>query len=70
MSIVEAVLDSATALLGKFIPDKDKAAALAHELATMADRHHHDAMLAQLAVNKVEAASGSLFVSGWRPFVG
>ena len=25
---------------------------------------------AQLQVNKVEAASGSLFVAGWRPFVG
>lgn len=26
--------------------------------------------LAQLDVNKTEAASGSLFVAGWRPFVG
>ena len=26
--------------------------------------------LAQIDVNKVEAASASLFVSGWRPFIG
>ena len=26
--------------------------------------------LAQMEVNKVEAASGRLFVSGWRPFIG
>ena len=29
-----------------------------------------EADLAQLAVNKEEAKSGRLFVSGWRPFVG
>lgn len=26
--------------------------------------------LAQLEVNKAEAASGSLFIAGWRPFIG
>ena len=28
------------------------------------------ALLAQLDINKAEAASGSLFKGGWRPFVG
>ena len=27
-------------------------------------------MLAQLEVNKAEAASGSIFKGGWRPFIG
>ena len=27
-------------------------------------------LIAQLEVNKVEAASGSKFVAGWRPFIG
>jgi hypothetical protein len=57
-------------LISKFIPDKDKAAALAHEIATLADKQAHDQIMAQLEVNKVEAAHKSLFVSGWRPAVG
>ncbi len=67
MSILAALIEPVSELIGKFVPDKDKANALAHDLATMADKHHHEAMLAQLEVNKVEAAHPSLFVSGWRP---
>ena len=70
MSILAALIEPVTSLVSKFVPDKDKANALAHELATMADNHHHEAMLAQLDVNKTEAAHKSLFVSGWRPFIG
>ena len=70
MSILAALIEPITGLISKFIPDKDKAAALAHDLATMADNHHHDAMMAQLEVNKAEAQSGSLFIGGWRPAVG
>jgi hypothetical protein len=36
----------------------------------MADRHAQDLALAQIEVNKAEAASGSLFKGGWRPFIG
>lgn len=57
-------------LLGKFIPDKDKAAALAHDIATMAATQAHDVAMAQMTVNKQEAAHKSLFVAGWRPAVG
>lgn len=57
-------------LLDKVIPDKDQAAKLAHEIATMSEKHAQEAMLAQLEINKAEAASGSLFKGGWRPAVG
>ena len=50
--------------------DKDKAAQLAHDISTMADKHAQQAMLAQIEVNKAEAASGSVFKGGWRPFIG
>jgi len=70
MSFLASLLAPATELLSKFIPDKDKAAQLAHDLATMADKHHSAAMQAQLDVNKTEAAHKSLFVAGWRPFIG
>ena len=36
----------------------------------MSERHAQEALLAQLEINKAEAASGSLFKGGWRPAVG
>ena len=59
-----------TGLLDKFIEDKDQKAMLAHELATMADKQANSIALAQIEVNKMEAASGSIFKGGWRPFIG
>jgi hypothetical protein len=57
-------------LLDKFIPDKDAREKMAHEIATMAENHSHEIQKLQTEVNKVEAAHKSLFVAGWRPFIG
>jgi hypothetical protein len=70
MSLINTLVAPVTGLLDKFIEDKDQKAALAHELATMADKHAQEIALAQIEVNKAEAASGSLFKGGWRPAVG
>ena len=70
MSLFTSLVGPATDLLDKFIEDKDQKAKLAHDLATMADKHAQEISLAQISVNKEEAASGSLFKGGWRPFVG
>jgi hypothetical protein len=70
MGILSTLIGPATELAGKFIQDKDKAAQLAHDLTTMADKHAQEALLAQIEVNKAEAASGSVFKGGWRPFIG
>lgn len=70
MSLVTSLIGPISGLLDKFIVDKDKKAALAHEIATMSEKHHQELMKAQLEVNKVEAGHSSLFVSGWRPFIG
>ena len=70
MSLLTTLIEPATKLLDKVIEDKDQKAKLAHELATMADELAHEQQLAQMAINKEEAASGSLFKGGWRPFVG
>jgi len=59
-----------TGLLDKFIEDKDAKAALAHEIATMGEKHAQQLALSQIEVNKAEAASGSFFKGGWRPFIG
>ena len=69
MSLLNNLIGPATNLLDKFIEDKDQKAKLAHELATMADKMAHEQQLAQIAVNKEEAASGSIFKGGWRPFI-
>ena len=70
MSIVNALIGPVSGLLDKFIEDKDQKAALAHEIATMSERHSHEALKGQLEINKVEAAHKSLFVAGWRPAIG
>ena len=70
MSILGSLLEPATKLLDKVVEDKDQKNALAHEIATMAERHAQELAKGQLEVNKTEAAHKSLFVAGWRPFIG
>ena len=69
MSILSAIIGPATEIVGKFVQDKDKAAELAHDIATMADKHAQEAMLAQIEVNKAEA-QGNWFQASWRPLCG
>ena len=69
MSIISSLIGPATEIVGKFVQDKDKAAQLAHDISTMADRHAQEAMLAQIAVNKAEA-QGNWFQASWRPLCG
>ena len=65
-----ALIGPVTGLLDKFIEDKDQKNALAHEIATMSERHAQEIAMAQIEVNKAEAASSSVFKGGWRPFIG
>ena len=69
MSIISSLIGPATEIVGMFVQDKDKAAQLAHDISTMADRHAQEAMLAQLEVNKAEA-QGNWFQASWRPLCG
>jgi hypothetical protein len=57
-------------LLNKFVPDQTEKLKLAHEIATLAEKQAHAIAIAQIEVNKVEAASNSIFKSGWRPAIG
>ena len=68
--MIDKLIGPITGLLDKFIPDADTKAKLAHSVATMAQNHAQELAKAQLEVNKVEAAHKSLFVAGWRPFIG
>jgi hypothetical protein len=69
MSLVNALIAPVTGLLDKFIPDADVKQKIAHEIATMSERHAQEIALAQIEVNKAEA-KGNWFQAGWRPATG
>jgi hypothetical protein len=69
-AIANILVGPIAALLDKFIPDKDERERMAFEISTMAAKQSHEMTMAQLEVNKQEAAHKSLFVAGWRPFIG
>jgi len=64
--LIDQLIKPISKILDKFVADKDLKAKLQHEL----DTEIHKANLAQIDVNKAEASHKSLFVAGWRPFVG
>ncbi len=68
--MLQALIGPVTGILDKFIEDKDAKNTMAHEIATMAEKAAHEAAMAQVEVNKMEAQHRSLFVAGWRPFIG
>jgi|TARA_R110000868_G_scaffold32464_2_gene118099 hypothetical protein len=68
--MLASLIGPVTGLLNKVIKDKDQASKLAFEINSLSEKIAAENALAQLAVNKTEAESGSLFIGGWRPFVG
>ena len=67
--MIASLLPVASKLLGKFIEDKDTKNKLAHEIATMAEKHAQEIALQQIKVNQQEA-KGNWFQSSWRPLIG
>lgn len=65
-------------IINKLIPDKAAQAAAAEKLQALAAAGELQQEMTQLTaitaaqsdVDKVEAASSSIFVAGWRPFIG
>lgn len=68
--MLQALIGPVTGLLDKFVEDKDQKAQLAHDIATLAEKQAHEAAMAQMEVNKAEAGHRSIWVAGWRPFIG
>ena len=58
--------DIREAWTGETISDPDKRAEISYKLSQL----EHMANQGQIEINKVEAAHDSLFVAGWRPFIG
>jgi len=59
LDVVGKIIDKVAGHVDKFTLDKEEKAQLIQEINK-----------AQIEVNKIEAGSTNLFVSGWRPFVG
>ena len=68
--ILDSLIEQGGKIIGKLVKDKDLAAKLEHEFRTFYTGKEFDTILGQLEINKVEAAHKSIFVAGWRPFVG
>ena len=71
--IIGDIINSVKDLASEFIVDKDKRNELnvrLKELEDQAEQRIHEQMLAQTQINQTEASSGSMFVAGWRPFIG
>jgi len=60
--MLELLVGPVSNILDKFIEDKDQKAKLAHEIATMAERHAQEQVLAQLEVNKAKLP---IVACGW-----
>lgn len=65
--VIRGVFEGAVKpILDKIIPDAQQRV----EAELIFYKHAHEINLAQIGVNQAEAASSSIFTSGWRPFVG
>lgn len=71
--IIGDVIGAVKDLVSEVVVDKDKRDQINLELIKIEDGAQariDEQVRAQIEVNKVEAASGSVFVAGWRPAIG
>jgi hypothetical protein len=69
-AIVTALLPALGTLIDRLIPDRAAAEKAKVEMEAELIRASNEAALAQVEVNKIEAAHSSVFVAGWRPAIG
>jgi hypothetical protein len=65
-----AIIEIGAKLLDKIIPDKDAREKAQAELFKAAQEQDFQLALGQIQLNTEEAKSNSIFVSGWRPYIG
>lgn len=67
---ISAILNIGSKVIDRLWPDPTQAAAAKLELFKLQQSGELQQIMGQLEINKVEAGSNSVFVSGWRPFIG
>jgi len=70
MDPISAILNIGNTLINKLFPDPAEAAKAQLELLKLQQSGELATIVAQTDINKIEAASDSVFVAGWRPFCG
>lgn len=70
MDPVTIMLDIGTKVIDRLWPDPAQAAAAKLELFKLQQSGELAVITGQMEINKNEAANPSVFVSGWRPFIG
>jgi roadblock/LC7 domain-containing protein len=68
--VVTALLPALGTLIDRLIPDRAAAEKAKAEMEQQLVSAANAAAMAQVEVNKVEAAHSSVFVAGWRPSIG
>ena len=70
-ALLPSILPAVTNVIGRFLPeDKEAKAKAEREIEQQLTTHLAKIDLAQLDINKAEASHRSIFVAGWRPFIG
>lgn len=67
---IGAIADLAKDLVGRFFPDKTESEKAQMSLILTTMQNQMAMNQGQMDANKAEAANPSVFVSGWRPFIG
>tara|TARA_R110002126_G_C10068737_1_gene462466 strand:- start:70 stop:474 length:405 start_codon:yes stop_codon:yes gene_type:complete len=71
LPLVGLLMPLVTEVVGAFLPENaEKKASALRDIESKLTEHLAKIDLAQLDVNKAEAAHRSVFVAGWRPFIG
>lgn len=71
LPLVSLLMPLVTDVVGSFLPENaEKKASALRDIESKLTEHLAKIDLAQLDVNKAEAAHRSVFVAGWRPFIG
>ena len=69
-AILTALVPALGTLVDRLIPDKAAAERAKADMEAALVKAANEAALAQVEVNKIEAAHSSVFVAGWRPAIG
>ena len=70
-ALLPSILPAVTDIVGRFLPeDKEAKAKAQREIESQLATHLAKIDVGQLEINKTEAANRSIWVSGWRPFIG
>ena len=72
--VIGRVVEAGLGIVDQWVEDKDKANQLKAEIRQQIESQDHEQIMAQLegqlSINRTEAKHKSIFVAGWRPFIG